>query len=154
VVKYTFYKKDKGSRKVVVDGEEDALAMDSDEEKDDQPKKFNINLPDFCIIDNFSKTFQCFIVASSKYGFATDKYMFSQLNMTYIKRVILSLNAWEIYKNIPETRHVEFKEPEDMADFEDEMNDHYEEQEQELEFTIQKRQRGGDHGTYEINYFF
>ena len=47
--------------------------------------------------------------------------------MTYVKTVILSLNTWEIYKNIPETRHVVLKELEEFTEFEDEMNDHYEE---------------------------
>jgi len=43
---------------VVVDGEEELLALDSDEEKDENKSKmFNMNLPDFCIIDNFSSTF-------------------------------------------------------------------------------------------------
>ena len=84
----------------------------------------------------------------------TDKYMFSQMNMTFIKRAIISLNTWEIYQNIPDVRREQLITQDQFTNFEEEINDHYEALDLELEFTIKKREQGQDKGLYEINYYF
>ena len=84
----------------------------------------------------------------------TDKYMFSQMNMTFIKRAIISLNTWEIYQNITDLRRIQLITQDQYTDFEEEMNDHYEGIDLELEFEIKKREGGESKGQYEINYYF